>query len=424
MILARPGTGPRGGRVLVACLAALLALNARAPLARAGTEEWSTFDPEAQEGDDESLIDHVLNRPQREWRDEWERSSNAFRTSQGCLTSGVWFIQSDLKLRAALGKRADFRLLIRQAETDAESFSYTDFQFHFPTRWGTPGAWFRPIHDKSRQDFSITWDFGADTTAEQLQLAFTLEDTFNNLWAFRQTQVGGLAEPYKARPYEPGIHWVSRHERLRAEISSRWLTPSRKRVIDYALPVPDRIVTLWGSVASASVEAKFAGLEWDLAADNQQAFSTDAPVDGSAGNASNFRRRWSAEAAIRRELRAGLAAELRYIYQDRDARRGPPFGPSGFGALDRMVQAEVRWQARPTLAGRVGGMFDRINVGEFGPYHPYSYGTRNESRAYVGLDLRLGSVTFAGIEGIELDPEPYDVWAWHDKGFLSMQARF
>jgi hypothetical protein len=29
-----------------------------------------------------------------------------------------------------------------------------------------------------------------------------------------------------------------------------------------------------------------------------------------------------------------------------------------------------------------------------------------------------------GIEGIELDPEPYDVWLVHDKGFLQMQTRF
>lgn len=419
-----PRAGARGGRVIACVFAALLACGALPPRAVAGTEEWSTFDPNAQEGDDESLLDHFLNRPQREWRDEWEHSANAFRTSQGCLTAGVWFIQSDLKLRAPLGHRADVQLLLRQAETDAESFNYMDFQFHFPTRWGTPGVWFRPLHDKSRQDFSFTWDFGADTTAEQLQLAFTLEDVFNNFWAFRQTQVGGLAEPYQSRPYEPGIRWVSRHERLRAEVSGRWLTPSRKRVIDYTSPLPNRSVTIWGSMASVSVEAQFAGLEWDLATDNQQAFSTDAPADGSTGNASNFRRRWSAEAAIRRRFEHSLTAELRYVYQDRDVRLGPPFGPSAFVGLDRMVQGEVRWQATHAIAGRVGGMFDRINIGEFGSYLSHTYGTRNESRAYVGLDLRFGNVTFAGVEGIELDPEPYPVWAWHDKGFLSMQAKF
>ena len=420
----RRRAGARHAVRACALCAALIALAAHPPQAAAGTEEWSTFNPEAQETDDESLLDHMLNRPQRAWRDEWEHAPTAFRTSQGCLTSGVWYIDSDLKLRAPLGRHADFGLRIRQLETDAETFTYTDFQFRFPTHWGTPGAWFRPMNDKSRQDFSLTWDFGADTTAEQLQLAFTLEDTFNNLWAFRQTQVGGLSEPYAVRPYEPGLRWVSRHERVRAEVSGRWLTPSRKRVTDYALPVPDRNVTLWGTLATASVEVRFAGLEWDVAADNQQAFSTDAPVDGSAGNAADFRRRWGVEAAVRRDLRPDLAAELRYRYQDRDTRRGPPFGPSAFGALDRLVIGELRWQARRTVAGRVGGMYDRITVGEFGPYHPHTYGTRNESRSYVGLDVRLGSVTLSGVEGIEMDPEPYDVWLWHDKGFLAMQARF
>ena len=405
-------------------LAAMLACALRPPLALAGTEEWSTFNPEAQESDDESTIDHFLTRPQRAWRDEWEHASRAFRTSQGCLTAGQWFIHTDLKLRTALGKRAELRLLIRQAETDAESFNYTDLQFRFPTRWGTPGVWFRPLYDKSRQDFSLTWDIGADTTAEQLQLAFTIEDVLNNLWAFRQTQVGGLSEPYQRRPYEPGVRWVSHHERVRAEVAGRWLTPSRKRIIDYALPVPDRTTTLWGTLAEASVELKLAGLEWDLAADNQQAFSTDAPVDGSSANTSDFRRRWSLEAALRRQITPELLAELRYIYQGRDARRGTLYGPSTFDALDRVVQGELRWQLRPTLAGRAGGMFERVNVGEFGPYHPFSFGTRNESRVYMGLDVRFGNVTVAGVEGIELDPEKYDVQLWHDKGFLAMQARF
>ncbi len=427
MRLPRAGARPligRPARALLVLLAAIGSCAARPPQAAAGTEEWSTFNPEAQESDDESTIDHFLTRPQRAWRDEWEHSTQAFRTSQGCINAGQWFIHTDLKLRAPLGRRAEFRLLIRQSESDAESFNYTDLQFRFPTRWGTPGAWFRPLYDKSRQDFSLTWEFGADTTAEQLQLAFTLEDVFNNLWAFRQTQVGGLSEPYQRRPYEPGVRWVSRHDRVRAELTGRWLTPSRKRVIDYSQAVSDRSVTIWGTLATASVELNLAGIEWDFSADNQQAFSTDAPVDGSSGNAENFRRRWTLEAALRRPIIPQVTAELRYFYQDRDARRGPPFGPSDFGALDRVIQGELRWQMLPSLAGRAGGMYDRITVGEDGPYHPFTYGTRNESRAYLGLDVRIGKVTVAGVEGIELDPEKYPVWLWHDKGFLSMQATF
>ena len=405
-------------------LALLLALSAMPRMAHAGTEEWSTFNPEAQELDDESTLDHLLNRQPREWRDAWERSPRALRTSQGCLTAGVWFIDSQLKLQTALGKRTEFGLLVTQRETDAESYSYTDFQLRVHTKAGTPGVWFRPLADKSRQDFAFTWAAGSDTSAEQFEATFALEDVFNNLWAFRQAQVGGLFEPYKRRPYEPGVHWVSRHSRVRAEVSGRWLTPNRKRVIDYNRPDPDRMVTLWGTIAEASIEVKTGSLLWQLATANQQARSSDAPVDNPTDNALNFRRRWSVEAAVERPVCSTLTAGIRTLYQDRDARRGPPFGPTEFSALDRVAQLELRWQASPALGVKAGGMFDRVNVGEYGPYRPYSYGTRNESRGYVGLNVRFGNVTFSGYEGIELDPEPYPVWLVHDKGFLSMQARF
>ena len=34
-----------------------------------------------------------------------------------------------------------------------------------------PHAWFRPLYDKSRQDFSLTWDVGADTASVQAATA-------------------------------------------------------------------------------------------------------------------------------------------------------------------------------------------------------------------------------------------------------------
>src|SRR5262249_24078618 len=133
---------------------------------------------------------HLLTRTPRAWRDEWEHAPQAFRTSQGCLTSGQWFIRNELKLRSALGTRARFGLDLDQDEADDVSYQNLDLSFRFPTRWGTPGAMFRPLHDKSRQDFALMWEAGADTTATQLQLVFTIEDIFNNLWAWRQTRVG------------------------------------------------------------------------------------------------------------------------------------------------------------------------------------------------------------------------------------------
>ena len=53
-----------------------------------------------------------------------------------------------------------------------------------------------------------------------------------------------------------------------------------------------------------------------------------------------------------------------------------------------------------------------------------NYGSRHESRAYFGLDARFGRVRVSGVEGIELDPEPYEVWFHHDKGFLALQTTF
>ena len=69
-------------------------------------------------------------------------------------------------------------------------------------------------------------------------------------------------------------------------------------------------------------------------------------------------------------------------------------------------------------------MFDRITVANEGMPYLQTYGTRNESRAFVGLSARFGRVSIHAVEGIELDPEPYEVWLVHDKGFLHLQATF
>ena len=54
---------------------------------------------------------------------------------------------------------------------------------------------------------------------------------------------------------------------------------------------------------------------------------------------------------------------------------------------------------------------------------PYLY-DEALAAAYIGLALRFGRVRIAGIEGIELDPEHYEVWLVHDKGFLQQQMTF
>jgi hypothetical protein len=401
---------------------ALAAFLAAAP-ARAGTEEFSTFDVALQEEDDESVLDHVLTRPPRAWRDEWEHAPQALRTSQGCLTSGQWFIDTYMKLRAPLGRSARLGVDLRQSESDVASYDYLDFSFRFPTRFGTPGAMFRPLYDKSRQDFGLTWEAGADTTAFDAQLAFTIEDMFNNLWAWRQSRVGQQSEPYERHPYEPAMRLRGRGDTWRAEIFGQYLTPSRKLVTGYSIFEPPRRATLWGTIGHAALEARALGLSWELRGENKQARSTDQPVDLSSGSRDNFRRDWSAEAAIQRES-GRLTTEARGIYQLRTESWGPPLGPGRFSATDRLLMLDATWRQSRSLAWRVGVMHDSVRV-EHSGYQPYStWGTRKESRAFIGLLARFGRVSVQAIEGIELDHERYQVWFIHDKGFLHLQTTF
>ena len=415
---------PAFGATPRAALAAALAAALFATPASAATEEFSTFHVAAQEEDDESLLDHVLTRAPRAWRAEWERASMALRTAQGCLTSGQWFIHTDLKLAAPLGRSARLGVELRQSESDISSYDYLDFAFRFPTRLGTAGASFRPLYDKSRQDFAVMWETGADTTSFDSQVVFTIEDMFNNLWAFRQTRVGNASEPYLRHPYEPALMLRGRGDGWRAEIGGKYLTPSLKLVQGYTSFQPQRNVTLWGTLATAAVEAEVAGFAWELRGWNQQARSTDQPTDLSAPANDNWRRQWTAEAAVARKVAPRLGAELRAIYQSRTERWEPPLGPGAFDGIDRMLQLDTRWEMTPALHVRAGGLHDRIHIENSG-FQPYStWGSRSESRAYFGIAARFGRVSIEAIEGVDLDREGYEVWWVHDKGFLHLQTTF
>jgi hypothetical protein len=280
------------------------------------------------------------------------------------------------------------------------------------------------MHDKSRQDFALAWEFGADSSAFQLRAIYTFEDVFNNLWAFRQTRVGERSEPYLRHPWEPALVLASRHERWRATFSGKFLTPSVKAVPGVLPTDPERRAGLWGTLASASVELRALGLEWSARGHNHQALSSDGPEDRSAGDARNFRRAWSAEAALGRVLRPRLFAEARWLYNDRTETFGAPAGPGEFRSIDRVLQVESVWHMTPAYALRLGGLYDEITVARAGTLPTGSYGSRHESRAIIGLDARFGRVSLAGVEGIELDPEPYEVWFHHDKAFLMLQTTF
>jgi hypothetical protein len=411
-------------RLLALALALALLPGALPPPAAASTEEFSSFDVERPEEDDESVLDHLLTRLPAEWRDEWERAPQAFRTAQGCYTSGQWYEYNQLKLVSPLGRRARFGLRLDQVESDLFSYENLDLWFLFPQRVGTLGVMFRPSPDKSRQDFALAWEVGADTTRGQLRLVYGLEDLFNNLWVWRQTRVGEYGEPYQGHPWEPAFKAALRRPRWRVETEGRWLTPARKRVNAYGAPEFQRAQSLWGAWGSAAVEARALGATWTARTENRQARSTDQLLDFSNGDSRKTRRLWQVELSALRVARRGLTVEGRWLYVDRMQSYRPPLADARFHAIDRTLQLEARWEAQPRLLVRLGGLYDRIGVGKSGDTGRFSYGSRKESRAYVGLVARFGRVRVSGVEGIELDREPYEVWHRHDKGFLQLQTTF
>ncbi len=411
-------------RLTRAVTLAVLLIAAATP-ARAGLEEFSTFSVEAQERDDESLIDHLLARFPRAWRGEWEHTPLALRSAQGCLTSGEWFNETELKARTSLGRRSWFGLAVRQYENDRVRYQYTEFSFHRRTPLGAFGWMFRPASDKASQDMALLWDVGADTSAFQMRAAFGLEDVFNNFWGFRQVTTGGRSEPYLRHPWEPGLQLVVRRPWLRAEAGGRYLTPSTKRrIVSYAQPELDHITTLWGALGWASLEARALGIEWEARTTNHQASSTDREIGAGGPDGRDFRRQWSVETAARRQIAPRVSAEVRWLYQERTQVHAPPVTPPRFAAVDRVIQVETVWTPGERLGFRLGGLHDRIGVRNSGVSAPYSFGSRTESRAYLGVMARFGRVRLQIVEGIELDPEPYEVWAIHDKGFVQLQAGF
>jgi len=107
------------------------------------------------------------------------------------------------------------------------------------------------------------------------------------------------------------------------------------------------------------------------------------------------------------------------------AYRKEGFAPNGPGWSVRVIpEADPYFRIEQELVREGLGLYDRISVAQSGAIFRQSYGSRTESRAYIGLAARFGRIVVSGVEGIELDPEPYEVWFVHDKGFLQLQAVF
>lgn len=360
--------------------------------------------------------------PPLEWREEWERAPQGFRSMEGCFTSGQWAMTNQLKVGAPLGRRARFGLEMDQVDTDVTSYDHLDLWFLFPQPVGTLGLMFRPYYDKSRQDFAVRWELGADTTARQLRLTYGLEDLFNNLWVWRQTRVGEQGQPYEHHPWEPAMKLALRQARWRFEAEGRWLTLGRRRVGRLGDATGERVQTLWGAWGRAEVEARLAGTTWFARGEQRQARATARLIaDPAAGDGRDSRRLWQAEAGARRRF-GRFGAEARWVYADGRQALRPP-GPAGlYHGVDRVTQVEATWAAHPALLVRLGGLHDRVSVVRTDGLGEPSW--RTESRAYVGLVARLGRVRLSAVEGIELDHERYEVWQHHDKGFLALQTTF
>lgn len=411
-------------RKAAAALFALLLVAQALPATRAhaSIEEFASFDLSRMEEDDESALDHYLARQPAAWREEWEQSTNGFRTSQGCLTAGLWNTEYEMKMRSPMGKRSHLDLELLQVATDYAQYQWLSLDFRFLTRAGLMGIRFRPSYDKSQQDFAVLWSHGDGTTPLQVDAAITLEDMFNTFWEFRQARVKDHNEPYRRHPFEPSARIISRGKKHRLEFSGAWQTPSRK-VIDDPDSTLDGAFSLWGSRFLLLGERQFSGWTIESRLDGERALTTH-PVRASAGDSRIFRRLWNGELAVRRQFGADTRGELRWIYKDRAQSWAPPAGDGRLRALDRVVTAEVSRRFSDRWSARTGLMYDRVSIAVHGAYPGFTWGSRKESRAYVGLRAKFGRVSVQGVECIELDHEPYEVSFHHDKGFLHLQTTF
>jgi hypothetical protein len=116
--------------------------------------------------------------------------------------------------------------------------------------------------------------------------------------------------------------------------------------------------------------------------------------------------------------------DLHWLYRVRVDQFHPAGPVVWLDAIDRVVWLDSWTTLSPRFDLRIGGMTDRISITTSQPYTFHTYGSRRESRAYVGLTGRFGKLIVTALEGFEIDREPYDVYFVHDKGFISFQATF
>ncbi len=393
--------------------------------APASTEEFSSFTCEGQDEDDESLLDHFQTRYPPGWEREWSRGGQQFRTSQGCLTSGQWLVETQLQLTAPVGRTMRFGFDLRQRLSDDWTVEYYDLTWRrLVGQSGYVGWLLRPFHDKSLQDMGPFWSFGPDSGGLRVQGTFILEDTFNNLWAFRQRRVGDRSEPYLKRPYEPTLRLQWSRAPARIAARGTWLTPATKRIESGVSGAP-AVSSLWGADAGLNLEVATPAQRWTLDCWNKQVRSSLGPDGAPAANA-DYRRQWRLETSLARRLGRRVELTGTFLYGERFQHYTPSPEPRLFAAVDRMADLKADVVLGPRLTATTGLTRARIQVDQEGSLagRVVSPGTRHETRAHVGLQARFGNLLVAATEGLELDHEPYEVWLIHDKAFFQLMARF
>ncbi len=410
----------RGSALLLALACAWLA---SPPRARASYEEFYSLDEGRGEEDDENLLDHVLVRPPAAWRAGWDGAHNVFRSSQGCFTSGQWFLDHELRVRVPMGDTTYMDLNIRDVNDNESIFGWTQFDLRFPLpHAGLWGVRFRPMFDKSKQDVALLWDHGNASTPLQIQTVLGVEDLFNELWALRQTRVGDDRQPYERHPFEPALRIAWRGAGPHAEVGGKWLTPSRKR-FDTRDPLLLRTERLWGVKHDASVSQRIGRATLEARFSQVQA-SSYVVWRTRPGDNHLYRRRSLAEGALTWPLGERGRVTLRYLYQERDQVWRPALSNSSLALIDRLPMIEGTFGGPAGLGTRFGFMRDRVTAVDDGGAPVSSWGTRVETRAFFSLQKQFGHVRILGTECIELDKETYDVAFHHDKGFIHIQATF
>jgi hypothetical protein len=402
----------------------LLAALASPIVARASIEQFSGFDVLAPEVDNENGFDYALLQPVEHWRAEWDTARTALRSDQGCMTAGVWYQANEFKARSSMSQHSWLDLGFTQHTDPAGSYEWLQFAFmHATRRWGAYGLRFRPAYDKSQHDFALLWSMGDGRSPLQVNAEFSIEDTFNKLWTFRQTAVGETRlQPYRVHPFEPGLDVTWRGARHRVELGGIWLSPMRQDLIDPD-PAAAGTRTLVGEHTRLLAERTLG--DWTLLSRYEITSARSTHTSAvSPGDDRIARQQWIAEAGLRRRLLPRLDAEGRYFYERRDEDWSPPTASAAFRALDRIGLARLEWSTRSEWRYRLGLLYDRIGIARNGIVPGFTYGSRKEARGLIEIDARLGAVRIAASEGIQLSQQPYPVTFHHDKGFLHLQTTF